>query len=174
MHLKQMSTNGYLVSNVFDDSLINQLTQGSNLVETRTRGDYQRRVYKPSDQLCDQMMSVVRKTITEVTAHDVVITAIEVWHDDPGYYLGPHIDDTRVQNIMIVYLGEGNQTLGTMYYENNQKHTVPYEYNSGLILLNSDKTIHGMNAKVSGIEHRCAVYINWVTVQRYKELYGTS
>ena len=174
MDIKQLSTNGYLVQNVFDDLLIQQLTQISDPIEIRTHDGKQRQVYKPDDQLCDQITSMVKNTITEVTTCEIIITAIEVWCDEPGYYLGPHLDDVRAQNIMIVYLSKGHESLGTMFYEDRQKHVVPYKYNSGLILLNSDKTIHGMNQKVSDINYRRAVYINWCTEQRYKELYETS
>ena len=73
-------------------------------------------------------------------------------------------DADIVHHIMIVYLdGNGEENMGTVYYENNEKYLVTYEKNNGLILLNTSKVYHGMGGSVpDDVKYRKLFYINWM------------
>jgi hypothetical protein len=95
---------------------------------------------------------------------------LELWRDYPGYTNPAHMDDPQAQNIMIIYLDDQPLANGTEYTENEKTYRVSYEKNSALILLNSDKTLHGMSGTIHENIIRHSLYISWLTRDRAKDL----
>jgi hypothetical protein len=85
----------------------------------------------------------------------------EFWKDYPFYHNYWHYDDPNVQNIMIIYLDDGEIIMGTQYEEHGEIFSVPYKSNTGIMLLNSDKHLHGMIGKVPPNTARKTLYVNW-------------
>ena len=95
---------------------------------------------------------------------------VELWRDYPGYTNPAHMDCPEAQNIMIIYLDDQNLENGTEYTENGKTYKISYEKNSAIILMNSDKTLHGMSGTVPGNTVRHSLYVSWLTQDRAKEL----
>jgi hypothetical protein len=73
--------------------------------------------------------------------------SVDIWIDDEGYALAPHIDDGRIKLALQIYLGDNN--VGTSLYANDRNiKTFEYRFNSGYALLNNDKSFHGLDGPV--------------------------
>ena len=176
MQINQLSANGYKISNVFDEPMLAEITQ---LVDTFTPTDIRPTLDRPELPLPDpnsrrevlllgidhlklksKLDGYFFQIIPEVSGE----IAIELWRDYPGYTNNLHYDADIVHHIMIVYLdGNGEENMGTVYYENNEKYLVTYEKNNGLILLNTSKVYHGMGGSVpDDVKYRKLFYINWM------------
>jgi hypothetical protein len=175
MEINKLSDNGYKISNVLDESLFIEISQ---LVDSfippviRPKLDLplpgaRREVLilnkthlKLKSKLDNYFFQNFFKIIPKLSKY----TAIELWRDYPGYTNGLHYDDEIVKHIIIVYLdGKGEENMGTIYYENDEKYLVSYEKNNGILLLNSNQVWHGMSGNVSNdIRYRKLLYINWM------------
>jgi hypothetical protein len=87
----------------------------------------------------------------------------DIWIDYPGYYLIPHVDDTRIKLAIQIYIGDQQQP-GTSFYGSrnlsNKIHEVLYKRNRGYALFNNDKSWHAVQPQmVDG--HRRSVYIRY-------------
>lgn len=162
MHIKQLSTNGYTVTDAFDQDTVESIIKQIDTFEcdyTKPGGNPQaghREILSVHDTFdCTALYKIIQQINT-----DIHITSIELWRDYPGYNNADHYDDPNVENIMIIYFGNGADDLGTRWY-NPDEFAVPYKINTGLILLNSSQTLHGLRGEVSGCDYRRAIYVNW-------------
>jgi hypothetical protein len=73
--------------------------------------------------------------------------SVDIWIDDEGYALAPHIDDAKIKLALQIYLGDNN--VGTSLYINDETvKTFEYTFNSGYALLNNSKSLHGLDKPV--------------------------
>ena len=172
MEIKQLSSSGFKISNIFDDILLDKIEKiidtftPLSIRETLDRPDLpcpptgaRREVYQIDDTLKLMLMEYFSK-ITNSLEHPGIV---ELWRDYPGYTNELHYDNTIVKNVLIMFVdGVGQTNMGTIYFEDNQEYRVEYEKNSGLFLLNSDKILHGMGGSVSGVAYRKVLYANWI------------
>jgi hypothetical protein len=169
MNVNQLSPNGYHLTNILDNALYTELLE---LVETfvpekvwqvgnSTSQTAIRESYKLTGPLRNKLLSHLSKL--DILQNQNSVGAIELWRDYPGYYQTLHQDNAIVKNIMVIYLdGNNNINMGTVYYENDIEYAVPYNRNSSIYLLNSDKILHGLNGTVSDVDYRRTIYINWI------------
>jgi len=87
----------------------------------------------------------------------------DIWIDYPGYYLTPHVDDSRIKLAIQIYIGDEQQS-GTSFYGScnlsNKIHEILYKRNRGYALLNNDKSWHAVNPGVVDGQRR-SVYIRY-------------
>jgi hypothetical protein len=166
--IKQLSTNGYQLSDVFEPEHLAVLTKQidtfiPDFIQPHPDG---RREKLAILDIGDP--TNIRPTVTElilqITPNLRYISSIELWRDYPGYTNSDHIDSSEIENIMILYFDTGDNILGTRWFDPDE-YSVPYKANSGLLLLNSDKILHGLCGAVSGVKYRKAMYINWKTIR---------
>lgn len=69
---------------------------------------------------------------------------VTVWKDVAPYCIADHVDNDRVVAAMQIYLNEGPMDIGT-WFEDCQ---VPFVGNSGYIMHNRNKLMHGMKTPV--------------------------
>lgn len=175
MEIKQLSTNGFCVTDIFSKQIFEYLDKVSTSfvpvqVQMYTE-TIKREVFRSTDSTHKIVKNIVHPIASKVTDDFSHICGVELWRDYPGYTNAIHYDDPVAQNIMIVYLGDDIlDVAGTEYFENDQHFKVDYKKNTGLILLNSDKIKHGLVGEVPNNVIRRTVYINWITKQRYNEL----
>jgi hypothetical protein len=185
MEINQISTNGYKLTNVFDASLLNEyITLADTFTSTSTRyaadspylplplpGSIREVVNITTGEAREQLAEFFSDLIISNTNGDLhQLRGIEFWRDYPGYRMETHYDFAYVQNVAIIYLdGNGGENMGTEYYENGIKYAVEYEKNSGIILLNSDRVLHGMIGEVTNVAYRKTMYINWFSKSRIAE-----
>ena len=85
--------------------------------------------------------------------------SVDIWIDDEGYALAPHIDDARIKLALQIYLGDNN--VGTSLYANNGNiKTFEYKFNSGYASLSNAKSFHGLDVPVKN-SGRISLYVRY-------------
>ena len=175
MNIQKLSDHGYRLTDVFSTDL---LTECLKLVNTFTpstirdawdapellapRPDARREVcFVNNWDYYRQVVATIQSTVEPLLSGNIEMRGFELWRDYPGYRQEIHYDATQVCHVMIVYLGDGDN-LGTSYFENDKEYTVEYQTNTALLLLNSNKILHGLKNEVDGVDYRRLLYINWI------------
>jgi hypothetical protein len=162
MHIKQLSPNGYAITDAFDQDTVESIIKQIDTFEchyTRPSGDPLAGHRELLSVLDTFDHTALYKIIQQINAN-IHINSIELWRDYPGYTNADHRDDPNIENVMIIYFGNGPDDLGTRWYDPNE-FAVPYKINTGLILLNSSQILHGLRGEVVGCDYRRALYVNW-------------
>ena len=75
---------------------------------------------------------------------DLTFDSVDVWIDDKGYKLPPHLDDKRIKLHLQVYLSNNNE--GTSLYnpQGELLYTFPFKVNYGYALYNGAYSYHGV------------------------------
>jgi len=75
---------------------------------------------------------------------ELQFSSADLWIDNAGYKLEPHIDDDRIKLSVQIYLSDNNK--GTSLYdkEGNVRYTFPFKYNYGYALYNGPHSDHGV------------------------------
>ena len=175
MNITQLSVNGFFATEILPDNLLNELSNMAKYFELidNVRGiDGTREVsflFK-NTEINNQIINILQPQIQYITPDYGIMYGLELWRDYPGYTNPAHKDCPEAQNIMIIYLDDQPLANGTEYTENGKNYKISYEKNSALILLNSDKTLHGMTGTVQEGAMRHSLYVSWITQVRAKEL----
>lgn len=177
MKIKQLSTNGYQLLDIFEPNLYAKikLTIDSFIPveENWPAGDSpelkslkptaRREVFSLFNE--KDMRSEIINSLKLLEIPNK-LNAIMLWRDYLGYRNLLHRDPYPVQHVCIIYFGDHhNNDMGTAYYENNTEYIVPYRSNSGILLKNSCDIDHRMFGEVS-IDCRKSLYINWKPDER--------
>jgi len=86
-------------------------------------------------------------------------TSVDIWVDNNGYGLPPHIDNKGIKLALQIYLGNNN--IGTsLYSEQTLLKTFEYKFNCGYALLNNSKSLHGIEGVV-GKYGRISLYARY-------------
>ena len=93
---------------------------------------------------------------------DLKFSSVDVWTDNPGYFLPPHTDDPSIKLSLQIYLGEG-PNVGTSLFDSNNNilGTFEYKFNCGYALLNNEVSIHGLADKVPNNNLRKSIYVRY-------------
>lgn len=169
METKQLSTNGYHVTNIFDEQTLNELI---TLADTFTPTSIRTTTDAPGLSMPIEGSNrevffidggpVYHKLVNRFFNPRPYKSSIEIWRDYPGYRNLWHYDFAYVENVLIIYLdGAGGANMGTAFRENGNEYVVEYRKNSGLLLLNSNKVEHAMVGEVADVPYRKVLYINW-------------
>ena len=178
MNITQLSDNGFFATEILPDNLLNKLSRIAKSFETiddiRGNGTLSCKrevsfLFK-NTEMNNQIISLLEPYIKPITPDYGLMYGLELWRDYPGWTNPAHMDCPEAQNIMIIYLDDQSLANGTEYTENGKTYRVSYEKNSALILLNSDKTLHGMSGTVPENTVRHSLYVSWITQDRAREL----
>jgi len=178
MNITQLSANGFFATEILPDKLLDELSRMAKSFETiddiRGNGTLSCKrevsfLFK-NTEINNQIISTLEPYIKPITPDYGLMYGLELWRDYPGWINPAHMDCPEAQNIMIVYLDNQPLANGTEYTENGKTYRVSYEKNSALILLNSDKTLHGMSGTIRENIMRHSLYTSWITRDRAKEL----
>lgn len=91
------------------------------------------------------MNSKITNALKQKFGIDLKFKSLDVWIDNKGYSLVPHVDDETIKLHLQIYLS--NNSVGTsLYGKNKQKiHTFKFETNKGYALLNNEHSVHGVD-----------------------------
>ena len=78
-----------------------------------------------------------------------------IWKDQAGYKIDNHFDNDQVTAAMQIYLSEDRADLGT-WFENSVE--IAFKQNTGYIMHNRNRLIHGMKKPVPDSYSRLSVY----------------
>ena len=175
MNINQLSDNGFFAANILPDDLLNELSGMAKYFELiddirGIGGTREVSFLFKNTEINNQIISILQPQIKSITPDYGIMYGLELWRDYPGYTNPVHMDCPEAQNIMIIYLDDQSSANGTEYTENGKTYKISYEKNSALILLNSDKTSHGMIGTVQEGIIRHSLYVSWITQERAKVL----
>jgi len=105
------------------------------------------------------MNSKITRALEKKFDTDLKFESVDIWIDEKGYKLQPHVDDKRIKLHLQVYLSDHNK--GTSLYDSrgNVIFTFPFRTNYGYALLNNEYSHHG----VEEIENngRTSLYVRY-------------
>ena len=90
------------------------------------------------------MNSSITQALERKFKTDLTFDSVDVWIDDKGYKLPPHLDDKRIKLHLQVYLSNNNE--GTSLYnpQGDLLYTFPFKVNYGYALYNGAYSYHGV------------------------------
>lgn len=91
------------------------------------------------------MNSKITNALKKKFGIDVKFNSLDVWIDNKGYSLEPHVDDKTIKLHLQIYLSDNS--VGTSLYGKNKKkiHTFQFKANKGYALLNNEHSVHGVD-----------------------------
>lgn len=96
-----------------------------------------------TDGLCDWLWSKI--VALDFSRFGLKFRTVTVWRDHPGYLIGNHFDNDRVVAAMQIYVSEQRSGLGTWF---NSSIEIPFVPNTGYLMHNRNRIIHGMKNPV--------------------------
>ena len=71
-------------------------------------------------------------------------SSVDLWTDDIGFALEPHVDDESIKLHLQIYLSDNS--VGTSLYNQGKHriHTFDFKQNTGYALLNNEHSFHGV------------------------------
>ncbi len=91
------------------------------------------------------MNTKVTNALKEKFGIDLKFKSLDVWIDNKGYLLNPHVDNPTIKLHLQIYLSDNN--VGTSLYGKNKDkiHTFNFGSNKGYALLNNEHSVHGLD-----------------------------
>ena len=168
----KLSNSGYKVTDVLPDFLIEEINNYKKTVKPTQVQPWHLGGHRSAWFLTDPENSIrkhieqqVKIEIENAIGKKIELRGFEIWEDTAGYENAWHHDDpNNVRNILIVYLGNDNRGMGTVFKEDDIEYVLPYSHNTGLLLLNSDVIQHAMDKCVPIDTIRKTFYINFNVV----------
>ena len=90
------------------------------------------------------MHSKITKALENKFMVPLKFDSVDLWIDDIGFSLEPHVDDERIKLHLQIYLSDNS--VGTSLYDQGKHkiHTFNFKQNTGYALLNNEYSIHGV------------------------------
>ena len=96
-----------------------------------------------TDGVCDWLWTSF--SALDFSKFELKFRTVTVWRDMPGYRIGNHVDNDRVVAAMQIYISEPRSGLGTWF---NDTIEVPFVPNTGYLMHNRNRPVHGMKIPV--------------------------
>jgi len=105
------------------------------------------------------MNSNITKSLEKKFNQKLKFDSIDLWIDDEGYFLPPHLDNEKIKLHLQIYLD--NYNVGTSLYNFNKEkiYTFPYKMNCGYALLNNKHSLHGVETVIK--DGRKSIYVRY-------------
>ena len=105
------------------------------------------------------MNSNITKSLEKKFNQKLKFDSIDLWIDDEGYFLPPHLDNEKIKLHLQIYLD--NDNVGTSLYNLNKEkiYTFPYKMNCGYALLNNKHSLHGVETVMK--DGRKSMYVRY-------------
>jgi hypothetical protein len=149
--------NIWAIKNVFDPAMLEHIL---NRVELETGWDkVEKQENLPreclpwkSEGLLDDIWGMINEL--NFVKYGFRFRTVTIWKDSAGYMISPHVDNNRVVGSMQIYLNNAPRDLGT-WFEDTE---VPFVKNTGYIMNNKNKPLHGMKCPVPNNVTRYSLY----------------
>lgn len=180
----------FLLEDVLDSKLIEQFNREDINTYKWQKQEWQENIHRRV--LIDHPTSVLRKIkeqlklvpqqINETLNTTFSRLAVYCWQDFEGFKFGKHIDNSNVDTVMQIYIGNASTELGTVFYkckeedveniDNQQQwslinHDLPVRYNfkyipnTGYLMFNNRTQAHGVTGTVQSTDKRVSCYC-WI------------
>ena len=162
----------FWVKDVYPDDLLEEFLSTDHLMQPWRRQDWQldyprRKIIFQQDSIYGRMYTYIQKLLDEIS-QDIDIPMLHAdtafWLDEPGFSMEPHLDNLGVMASMQIFLNHNDINLGTVFYnpDGTVRRAFPYELNSGYIMINNPRQVHGMGFPVPDDTFRLCSY-TWLT-----------
>lgn len=131
--------------NLEDLNMLSLASEHAEKYKLRSQADMNQEIMKKLKIFF--MHSSITGALADKFQTELSFASIDMWHDEPGYIILPHTDDSSIKVALQIYLG--NENVGTSLFdkEDNLLKTFEYKINSGYALLNNQHSRHGMEKK---------------------------
>jgi hypothetical protein len=169
MQLTLVAPGFYQITNVFDPELLSRLISQfdhTSSWETLTATSKNNSVrYQLGLQLNSELSQKIYQALLpvqifaeHVIAHELYQNSPQLWEDTVGYINNPHYDisPNLVVNVQVYLSPSSVDNTGTCCLIDSTWHSVPYQYNSGYVMLRPTQVEHGMQHPV--VDQRRSLY----------------
>jgi hypothetical protein len=166
--LVKITENFYQLTDVFSPNLYQRLVSSfdqdrsvwDQISDDNTDVKRQQLSLSVNEYLGQQIHAELRKyvRIAEPRVGPLYQNGPQLWYDDNGYINTIHDGDVSPNHCVNVqvYLGGGDERMGTCCYDAGAWHSVPYQANTGYMLIGPTRIPHGMQHPVT--DHRMSLY----------------
>lgn len=114
-----------------------------------------------ADGVCDWLFCKISEL--DFSRFNLKFRTVIIWKDGPGYSIDNHSDNDRVVAAMQLYLGPDHHELGTWFFDRIE---IPFVQNTGYIMHNRNRPLHGMKIAVPPGYTRLSFYALFDDVQQ--------
>ena len=108
-----------------------------------------------------------REQISKATGLEITQIDTRFWLDYHDFDCPKHLDNDGIDYVMQIFLSDAPKDLGTVFYEGDKiRKAFDFNKNTGYIMFNNDKQMHGMENKVPETVQRLTSYSYFQTKQR--------
>jgi hypothetical protein len=151
------------INNIFTDIELSDLLDKIELEKNWQTVDLQENLPRRSLQWVDNgLLDHVWTMINQLnfSSFGLKFRNVDIWKDVAPYCIKDHVDNDRVVAAMQIYLNSGPENLGTWF----QDSYIPFVANTGYIMNNKNKLVHGMKTAVPDNFVRYSLYALFDTV----------
>ena len=136
-----------------------------------------RLVYAGKSSVLDKIRSyantsIVQNKLRDLLGHNIKLSSLDLWVDQPGYTISPHYDPTFFEYAVQIYITNNPEytvgvPFGTTIFQDQKNQVLlqlPYRTNFGYFFENPQKTYHGLVGTVPAGMQRNSVYLRFARV----------
>ena len=145
-------------SNFFDKPLFEKITSSFSDLEFEDLDKQKhlpRRKARSANPLVKELTVMFRnvrvtRALGKKFGLDLVLSSADLWIDNKGYHMPPHIDNQSIKLSLQVYLGKGKQPGTCLHYFPDSDYFTKFEYyeNCGYALVNNEGSFHSVEYPV--------------------------
>lgn len=152
-----------ILSNELLDLLSKEILESIPFTEQEWQEDWKRRRLTPMPgstlESIDKYINLQKDTIGKGVGLNITQIDTRFWLDLPGFDCPVHLDNEGVDYVMQLFLSDAPYNLGTVFYDNkNVRKAFEFKLNTGYIMFNNNKQLHGMTNVVSKSVQRFTSY----------------
>lgn len=170
-------------TNFFNEFYLKKIDAGTGTLpfdRLETQEHKQRKKFSSKELIVKELTILfmhkrVKSVLEDIYQTSLKFSSCDIWLDDAGYWLPPHIDDNRIKLGLQVYCSKEPNSGTTFFstdvepiveqsvwkeeYRKYEVDTVKFEYNGGYSLLNNTVSWHGVYPLIR--DNRKSVYIRY-------------
>lgn len=105
-----------------------------------------------TDDILDHLWSALSEL--DYSKFGLEFKTVMIWKDSAGYCIKDHVDNDNVKAAILLYLVPGPTNIGTWFGDIE----IPFKANTGFLMLNKTKPVHGMRVPVPENFTRYSMY----------------
>lgn len=169
--------------NFFDDFMVNKIVHehtGFEFDKLETQEHKPRRKLSYQSKLSKELKILfsnvkIRYALEKIYNTELKFSSCDLWQDGVGYFLSPHVDDSRIKLSLQIYLNDSTYS-GTKFfspavydlvesqkwkkeYLQHEVEEIYYKKNCGYSLLNNQNSFHGVMPNTG--ESRLSIYVRY-------------
>lgn len=153
-----IDTSLWTIKNLFNDEILEEIVLRLDNEKSWTAVEMQEHLNRKclswiENGLADDIWSMINTL--DFSKFGFKLKSVTIWKDSEGYIIGDHVDNERVIGAMQLYLNNAPTNLGT-WFANNE---IPFVKNTGYIMNNKNKPMHGMKVMVPPNTTRYSLYV---------------